>query len=346
MNVFVDTSVLYSDPFWKGNYAKLLLDAARVGKLNLYISDVVLKELRKNLKEQVDGHINSLVTANKKLSKITFSHNELVLLKTEAFLQEFDKFYQELFDKKTLIKLPSENDLLSELIDRAVAYKKPFGKGKSEFKDAVIWLTYSKHAESLSLQKCALLTENTNDFSDKSGNIHSDLKEDSDKFDFYENFENYYKKYSGIIIDAPNAEFVKWVDKHMLGTPPVVTQIIEQNVFDNIERFLDRVVDESDVSEFSEGDYVGLLMGGYASFSEILWIECSDIEINIVDNYAIVSGKMDVEFSVELYSYNSVRDPGDERHPYLGTKDCIYELEFNFEYDENQEPRNFELNLR
>ena len=54
MNVFLDTTVLYNDPFFRSNYNRLLLDQSKKYTFKLYISIVVVKELRKQLERDIE----------------------------------------------------------------------------------------------------------------------------------------------------------------------------------------------------------------------------------------------------------------------------------------------------
>jgi predicted nucleic acid-binding protein len=53
MNIFIDTSVVYTDPFWKRNFATQILDAAKDNRITVFIADLVIKELRHNLKRKL-----------------------------------------------------------------------------------------------------------------------------------------------------------------------------------------------------------------------------------------------------------------------------------------------------
>jgi len=48
MDIFIYISVIYTDPFWKRNFPGQLLEAAKDGRANFYIADVVIKELKRN----------------------------------------------------------------------------------------------------------------------------------------------------------------------------------------------------------------------------------------------------------------------------------------------------------
>ncbi len=51
MHIFLDTSVLYKDPFLKGNFFQELIDIVTEKEVELYISNIVLQEIERNYKK-------------------------------------------------------------------------------------------------------------------------------------------------------------------------------------------------------------------------------------------------------------------------------------------------------
>src|SRR5690606_7702682 len=103
----------------------------------------------------------------------------------------FKNFYDQLISEGTVKILEYNNDMLPEIVNRAIERKKPFTENKTELKDTIIWLTYVKFVESKKLKNCILLTANVSDFCDtdeaKNNNfvIHPELKKDSNRFKVY-----------------------------------------------------------------------------------------------------------------------------------------------------------------
>jgi hypothetical protein len=63
MNIFLDTSILYKDPYWRGNFYGELLEVVKEKEVNLFVSSVVIKEIERNYGKIVDEE-------NSKISKI------------------------------------------------------------------------------------------------------------------------------------------------------------------------------------------------------------------------------------------------------------------------------------
>lgn len=69
MNVFIDTSILYDDPFWQNSYNKALLDRARNKRLNIFLSKVVIKELHRNFQKQVDELVKKISDSSREINR-------------------------------------------------------------------------------------------------------------------------------------------------------------------------------------------------------------------------------------------------------------------------------------
>ena len=66
MNLFIDTNSLFSDPFWKETVNVRILKASTKGVINIFISDVVYRELRENYKCECDALIKKIFELDKK----------------------------------------------------------------------------------------------------------------------------------------------------------------------------------------------------------------------------------------------------------------------------------------
>ena len=126
MNIFIDTSVIYTDPFWKRNFASEILNSAKDKKLTIYISDVVIRELRVNLIKQLNKEINSLKNSYLSIRKLTLEETKSELPSLENYLTEFDEFITNLFDNQNIIELKSSKEDFDEILERAIQRKKPF----------------------------------------------------------------------------------------------------------------------------------------------------------------------------------------------------------------------------
>lgn len=341
MHIFIDTTALYSDPFWKQNYHKQLIEAAIDHRVTILISDVVLRELRINLEKQLDKEYSSIISSNATIRKLTRIHDELVLPEKDKFLKDFDRFYNYLFDQRNIIKLAADKDNFEEILERAINKKKPFSESRSEFKDAVIWVTYFKFAKANSIINCHLITNNIKDFYDTSDKLHKDLLDDYDKFTLHKSINEFYKL-KVEEIDKPIREFQKWIKDQNLDED-YIYELLYNNETDKVFEEVTRRYNHIDPSHIVEEKGSGGLLGGYVEVDAVEWQACKKLVVDIVKDYAIISGELIISVTLELFGYNSVRDPGDEKFPYFTSIDMELTVDFNFVYDKDDYPKNFEV---
>lgn len=346
MNIFIDTSVLYPNPFWRGNFSQRLLEVVRNGRAKLYLSEVVLRELKHNYEKNFDKDIYDLKKLNSSLRNNLRRFREFELPDKEQSLKDFNDFYSDLEKYGKVEILKCDDNLLHPLLERAIKREKPFTEKKTELKDALIWLTYSRFINENDLKGCFLLTNNVTDFceADKLKNkifdLHPTLKKECDRISIFTNFKDFYQSNSSYL-DKPQRELEEWISNIDFDDKYVFT-LLWDNEGNSIA---DKVYDLSDKINpdnlFDEGYLVS--MGGYLDIGGIEWYECKDTEIEIVSDYAIVSGVLVVNAEVECYMYNSVRDKGEDKYQSIGSNEIEVELFFTFTIEKDGTPENFEI---
>ncbi|MNQ83489.1 hypothetical protein D3C85_985710 [compost metagenome] len=83
-------------------------------------------------------------------------------------------------------------------------------------------------------------------------------------------------------------------------------------------------------------------MGGYTEVEELSWGNCTQIEVEVLEENAIISGILEISAEIYGYGYNSARDPGDEKFPFLGSNEIHFKIYFNFLIDE-EDVHDFEI---
>lgn len=341
MDIFIDTSVIYTDPFWKRNFPGQLLKTAVDGRLTIYIADVVLRELRHNFEKQLEKEFSSVISSNSNIKKLSLKHTDIVVPNRVQYLTDFDNYYDELFKIKNIVKLPTDKNILDELLERAIIRRKPFTDNRSEFKDAVIWITYFKYAKSKGLDDCHLLTNNKKDFTDNEGNLHQELINDYDKFTVHVTIDDFYKTKKDYI-EKPILEFQEWISKKKLDDR-IVFGLLSGYEMDKVYSELQSKFENIDPSTLLDDREAANVIGGYVDIDVVEWYKCDNIEVDVISNYAIISGILLLNLTLELYGYNSVRDPGDEKFPHYGSVSKEVKVYFNFLFDRDEVPKSFEV---
>ena len=95
MNIFLDTNILFEDYFFDNKSPKKILEYARKGLINLYMSEIVRLELRWQFQKEIEAknrELNKVVKDSQRLKIDT----EIKLLDLPSQLEKFDKFYSRL----------------------------------------------------------------------------------------------------------------------------------------------------------------------------------------------------------------------------------------------------------
>lgn len=346
MNVFIDTSVIYSDPFWKENFSSQLLEISEKKRVNIFISEVVLKELRHNFEKNIDKEFFDIRKANTNLKKTLRRFKQSEMPNKDECLKDFDDFYSDLQKYRNVQILLPSNDFLPIVLERAIKRKKPFTEKKTELKDALIWLTYSTFANQNHLNNCIFITENINDFCDaekiknKIFELHEDLILDCNKFKLHTSIKDFYKANSDWF-EKPKLEFKTWFDSQIIDEK-YVFDLLWNSKIDKVNNEITQHVDRIDPSKIFEESHL-IFMGGYIQVGDVEWDSCSDIESEIIEDYVIISGTLSVNTEVQGFGYNSARDAGDEKYPFIGEENVNVDLDFSFTLDINGSVDNFEI---
>lgn len=176
-NLFIDTNILYDDPFFKG-LNKFLLDWQADGKINIYVSDIVISELIETYKGRIKKIIDEYKKSKSQLRKLSNTILDNPKIEKEILTKELNEFYHQLeFDSKiTVVK--TKDEILTPVLQMALKKELPFFfNGKNEFKDAFIAFSYAHFARKKKLTNCCLITNNIRDFADTKGAIHPNISD-------------------------------------------------------------------------------------------------------------------------------------------------------------------------
>ncbi|KHE72951.1 PIN domain-containing protein [Halobacillus sp. BBL2006] len=144
MNVYLDSNIIYSDPFFKQSYSHLTLELAQENIVNIYMSRVVYQESYNNYKKQIQEMMSDIKKLQAKEKFTKGSIDEYFEVKQDGisnYLKEFEEFYEELFAQGVITLIEYDNNILPELVSRSLQRVQPFTDKKQEFRDAIIWLS-------------------------------------------------------------------------------------------------------------------------------------------------------------------------------------------------------------
>ncbi|AZB11647.1 DUF4935 domain-containing protein [Chryseobacterium sp. G0162] len=339
MNIFIDSNILYQDYFFENKSNKKLLDYCNEGLLNLYMSEIVRLELRRQLQKELENKNKELEKLSKELKRLNIQQ-EINLIPTDEHLEKFDNFYKRLNSNENFFIIQYKNEFLPDIVNRAINRKKPFTEEKSELKDALIWKTYSDFVETHNSLECILLTNNTSDFCDKKDKtkIHRELETDTNKFSVINSSYDFIRK-NAAELESPDKRFLTYMKQVDINNL-FAFEIISENFEEIIEEAMRNKIDGMHPSDITNADY--FLDGQLVSYGcEIL--ECEGVEYEILNETALISGIIYASCEVEILEYNSIRDPGEDQYTSVGELNVTFKIHFNFDMRKDEIYSDFEI---
>lgn len=339
INVFLDTNILHEDYFFEKKTNKQILKYAQEGLINLYISDIVILEMKRHYEKYCEKNIIVLDRIFNDSKKLKIKMKPF-LIDVESQLREFDKFYEKFLFHDNIHIINYKNDYLPLLIKMAIYKKKPFTETKSEPKDAIIWISYADYAETNNLENCIFLTANHHDFCDKKdkSRIHKELEIYSKRFCVIKDPFHFIKKYSGKI-ESPEHIFEVFFSSLEI-TEDYVKDVIEDKFKKQIQKYTHKEINKTSVSKIlPDNDFLDdAQIIGY----DIEILGCTNIESEITGNRAIISGVTYTSCEIEILQYNANRDKGEDNYVFEAEKTLIFKIYFNFDLTQDNQNEGFE----
>ena len=296
---FLDSNILYNDPLMKKSANKRLFDKIESIGGNIFICDIVYKETLNNYRKGLEQCKDEIKKINTQLNKLGIDYINIEDIDIDKEVNSLKTKINEYIESGKFKKIDVNNDILPEVIDRAIKRKKPFSDKKEEFRDCIIWLTYAKKAEEDNLDNCIFITNNTSDFCNKDNELHEDLLEDSKRFRVHKN------SYEFLVNEEDLINKLEIMDSYKNCR-------IEKNNFEKVE-ILRKIFSEIDSYLRSlSGEFVQLMFNPIPA--EYIELNSIDIEytikrgINIIDRDICELGDICVEAAVNLKSYNNNKD--------------------------------------
>jgi len=184
---------------------------------------------------------------------------------------------------------------------RLLLSKKPFTESKTELKDTVIWLSYSKYVNDNKIDNPYFLTTNVNDFCKTAGKdvkvleVHDDLKADCDKFTVFK----YTKDFISEVVEkveAENKTRFKEIAKEKI-TDEFISEIVyrsyAQEVEEEVSKHIDNNYDTRDIFniDYFFTGYVGTRVTGWGR-------KCSYLATDTLTDQSHFSGQLELHGSV------------------------------------------------
>lgn len=345
MHIFLDTNVLFKDFFIKSNHNSKLLTIARQKEIKIYMSDVVLAELRGQYKDE-------LKSLNDSLYKVKSRHERWRLeielpsdIDVDLQLAIFDSFYNNLVKDGIIEVIKSQPKFMPEIIRRWTDNVKPFSKGKSEFKDTIIWLNYAEQAKRFNQDITVLITNNKSDFYDKDtpSKVHPELLVDCNNFTIYPDAYHFLKEESEKLDMVP-LKFKLYIDQLNI-TNDYILRLLEKNFHQEIQSFACNELESRDPATVFKNEYYTMIDSDAVEANKIYMLKCESYEVVIVNDEAIISGVLLASSDVDAQAYNTMhRIDNDPPYIVAGSGNIDFHVCFTFIFERDEQVKSIELN--
>lgn len=194
VNVFLDSNILFNNPFMDSGFNKKLLEKVAKVKGTVFITNIVYKEVINNYRKLLIKDNDTIKNLNKDLER-AHVENRISEINIEEMIKKLKNRLDDLNEENKIKILETDNNLLDSAIDRAIKEIKPCSAGKEEIRDSLIWLTYVRKVESEKLENCFFISNNTKDFFSNDGRaLHQDLVNDTNRMKAYKSLSDFFSK--------------------------------------------------------------------------------------------------------------------------------------------------------
>ena len=351
MNIFLDTNVIWKDPFFSKGRNAILLRLSKHEDVTLYINETVYQETLRGHKKFLDNEINSIYDSVNKLSTyLNEKHGKVeITIKTENLISDFHDYFDELFEENQIECIRYDSDVLSHLVEVDAYSQAPFVKQeevidkngnkkpiiKKEIRDAIIWYSYKTFIEKSDIKDCYFITNNTKDFGAPGANktpkdepypLHPKIKDGVDIIA--------YRTVHDFLTD--NDEKVKELFKNEYLHSRILSEDFYQPIRDElekglakelVERYFDKQIHKKTENYLSrmqpEDIHLDYFMDGYIEPTMLGEISAVHFqELDIYGDTIAVAVDVDVDMEVDIYLYNPVHDGREDKYNFQ-TSDTV-----------------------
>ena len=302
MNIYLDTNILFADPFFKSSFSELLLKSSIEKAVTIYIPNICLDELYFKLTDKariLDSEIKNKVRELHKLTNTAFDNTILDLKDYEKVIHEF---YKEKIDNEIFISLANNTEFFTENLEKAIKGIAPFFTDKKEeFRDSLIWSTVRDHSSQSNETKNYLLTANYADFWNfEKTDLHPNLRKENTEITIVESIKKLFDIETSLIDFRKSQEFKKWLDQQGL-TINSIQEAINKYLWNHIADSIDISIKKYSIKELSSEHDIGYIVPDIIKEN----FKIQNIEkITPVEDFATLEINTTLRFSGKLFLPN------------------------------------------
>ncbi len=279
MRIFLDTSIIVKEGYFRSGTIQAFLKAAKFLDFEIFVPEVVLDELNGRVLQKISERVGAYEKAARELSALTGS--DLGQVNATDEIEKYTDWLDELLDDNKVEVLPYPNTTTKELVTKSYSGLKPFKKGGEGHKDYLIWSTIQEYLnQHPSMITTILLTNNKKDFCQDDGErpaLHPDLCAGIENGNMPVVFLDLGEFFSAEIVP------------HLQGLD------IEQIPEDLTERTIEII--ETDLQDYSAFGFEGVPIQNDVTITSVDTIEIDEREIRALDEDEVLvtlSGRVHV----------------------------------------------------
>lgn len=305
MNIFLDTNILFTDPFFRSSFSKLLLNSAKEKTVNIVIPSICLNELYFKLTTKAKNLGNEINSKIVELNKWMNDKNETILFDIPKYEQAIRNFYSEKIEDQTFHRLDYQMEHFKENLEKAIKKSAPFfTEKKQEFRDGLIWTLIREHSLLHKEVKNYFLTSNYSDFwNNEKTDLHQNLKKENSDIVIIDSINKLFELEPILIDSKKRQEFKDWLEKQKVNVD-MIQDAINKYLWNHIGETIDLLIKKHPIDgirpQYKMGYIVPVLNKDYFKIEEIK-------NINIIQDFAAIQVKTILRFEGKLFFPNPVK---------------------------------------
>jgi predicted nucleic acid-binding protein len=263
MNIYIDTNILFSDPFFKSAFSELLLKTKMEKAVNIYIPVICIKELLVKLSNKTTALEKEMNNKISELNRSTFSDCVISNFKIEDYIHRLNSFYKKNTSDGTFIQLECNNEYFHENLDKAIVGWAPFfSDKKEEYRDSLIWTMVRQHSNENN-ERSYLITGNYADFwnHDKTA-LHENLKAEAKNLMIVESIKKLFEIEPSLVDYKKKMEFQKWLTEQNVTTS-MISLAIDKYLWNHISSIIDEEIKRFPIKDLDPKFDIGFILPNF-----------------------------------------------------------------------------------
>jgi len=330
MNIFLDTNILYADPFFSSSFYELLLKCSVDKKIAILIPDICLNELYFKLTSKEKVLVNEIKQKVNELNRLTSIDYPELDIDFKFFEKKIKSFYEQKISDQIFCKLNHTSNAFEENLEKAIKGTPPFFTDKKEeFRDSLIWSIIRDYANNQPRTQNYFITANYRDFwnHDKT-DIHTSLRQESSHIVIVDSVKKIFDLETSLVDYKKSHEFLKWLNNQKIDLY-AIQKAINLYIWNRVVDLIDRKIKNFPINKFKPEHEMGFIVPELAKENLVL----NKIEkVSAIDDFGVFEVSSSLKFQGKLHYPNY--DKGDFSN--FETLSLIAKIILTLSYDKEQ----------